>query len=105
MKDEGRKTTVPVSSLILLFVTPLCQVNVLEGQRLLVQCRGLARALPLPRGDVGEVGVVALRLPLGGLALHAEVAAAGLRPVQRVEAHQFAQLEKIRDAAGLLERL
>src|SRR6266436_3020727 len=77
----------------------------LEGQRLLVQGRRLAGPRVLPRRDVAEVGVVPFGLTLGGLALDAEVAAAGLTPVQGVGANQLGQLEKIGDAAGLLERL
>jgi hypothetical protein len=37
--------------------------------------------------------------------LLAEVAAAGLLAVERVAAHQLAELEEVGHAAGLLERL
>ena len=49
--------------------------------------------------------VVAQRLAVLGLVLDAEVAAAALLAVQRVEAQQLAELEEVGDAAGLLERL
>ena len=75
----------------------------LEGQRLFVQGRRLAGARVLPRRDVAEVVVVAFGLTLGRLALDAEVAAAGLRPVQGVGAHQLGELQKIGDAARLLQ--
>src|SRR5688572_17421812 len=37
--------------------------------------------------------------------LDAEMAAARLLAVQRIQAHELRQLEKIRDSAGVLERL
>ena len=49
--------------------------------------------------------VVAQRFAVRRLVLDAEVAAARLLAVQRVEAHQLAELEEVGDAAGLLERL
>src|SRR5579883_195272 len=39
------------------------------------------------------------------LILFAEVAAAGFVPLERIQAHQLAQLEEIRHPPGLLERL
>src|SRR5882724_1303998 len=71
----------------MLFVTPLRQVYVLKLERFLVQGRGLPMSPPLPGSDVGEIRVVPLGLALSGLALSAEVAAAGLRPVQGVATH------------------
>src|SRR3954453_961400 len=87
------------------FVRPLDHLHVLVLQVLLVEDRGLAGAGVLPGRDVGEVLVVAQRLALRGLGLGAEVAAAGLRTVQGVDAHQLGQLEEGRDAPGLLQRL
>src|SRR5689334_20179644 len=75
-------------------------MNSLEGEWLLVQA-----AIEIPRGDVAEPLVVAQRLAVGGLALGPEVPAARLGPVQRVAAHELGQLEKVGDAAGLLQRL
>ena len=40
-----------------------------------------------------------------GLALGPEVTAAALGAVQRIEAHQLAELEEVGHAAGLLQRL
>jgi hypothetical protein len=78
-------------------------VDVLERQRLLVQRWGLAGALVLPHGRVGEALVVALGLAVVHLVLLAEVAAAGLVAGEGVEAHELAELEEVGDAAGLLE--
>src|SRR5688500_2474625 len=88
-----------------LFVTPLAGGDELELERLLVELRRLARAGELPGGDVAEVLVVAERLAFGGLVLLAEVAAARLFAMERVDAHQLGELEEIRYAAGFLERL
>ena len=52
-----------------------------------------------------EVLVVALGLALVVLVLGAEVAAAALPALERVAAHQHAELEEVVDATGLLERL
>jgi hypothetical protein len=60
-------------------------------------------ALVLPGRDVREVFVVALRLALLRLVFLAEVTAAGLLAVERVAAHQLAELEEVGHAAGLLE--
>src|SRR4051794_33938225 len=54
---------------------------------------------------MGEVGIVAFALAVWILVLLAEVSAAALLAREGVEAQQFAQLEKIRHATGLLERL
>ena len=66
---------------------------------------GAAGRSGLPGGDVGEVLVVAQGLAVRRLALLAEVAAARLLAVQRVEAHQLGELEEVGHPAGLLERL
>src|SRR2546430_620342 len=89
----------------MLLVTPLREVDVLERERLLVERGWLSLPGPFPGAGVAEVRVVASGLALRGLALDAEVAAAGLTPVERIEAHQLRELEEVRDAAGLLERL
>src|SRR5262249_30408076 len=86
-------------------VAPFGQVHELVRQRLCMELRLDAVALVLPRGDVAEVLVVALRLAVGGLVLEAEVAAAGLVALEGVQAHELAELEEVRDAAGELERL
>ena len=54
---------------------------------------------------MGEVLVVALGLALVVLVLGPEVAAAALLALERVAAHQHAELEEVVDPAGLLERL
>src|SRR5512146_3524840 len=46
-------------------VAPLGEVDVLEGERLLVQLRGRAHPLPLPGGHVAKAGIVAPRLAVG----------------------------------------
>ena len=63
------------------------------------------RARELPRRDVEELVVVTQRLAVLGLGLGAEVAAAGLAPVQGVDAHELAQLEEVGHAARALEGL
>src|SRR6476659_477336 len=70
-----------------------------------MQDRRAVLPAPLPGGDVGELVVVTQRLAVLGLGLGAEVAAAGLAAVQRVDAHQLSELEEVGDAAGLLEAL
>src|SRR5688572_20824497 len=86
-------------------VTPGREVDRLELE-LLDVARGVHRvAGPLPRRDVREVLVVALRLALLVLVLGAEVTAAALATVERVAAHQHPELEEVVDAAGLLQRL
>ena len=49
--------------------------------------------------------VVALGLAIGSLVLLAEMAAAGFVALQRVDAQQLAEFEKVRDAAGFFEAL
>src|SRR3546814_8797214 len=88
-----------------LLVRALGQVDGVEGERLRVHRRGARIAAPLPRGHVGEAVVVAQGLTFGGLALLAEVAAAGLLAGQRVAHPELAELEEVGDAAGPLEAL
>src|SRR2546428_389598 len=76
-----------------------------ELERLPVQHRRNPNARELPGGDVTEAGVVTLRLTLGRLILLAEVTAARFLAMQGVVAHQLGQLEEVRDAARVLERL
>ena len=66
---------------------------------------GAALARVLPGGDVGEMLVVAQRLAVRGLMLLPEMSAARLLAMQRIEAHQLAELEEVGDASRLLERL
>ncbi len=75
----------------------------LELERFLVQRRPLADALELPRADEREVLVVAQRLALLGLVLDAEVPAAALLALERVETDELGELEEVGDAARLLQ--
>ena len=59
----------------------------------------------LPGRHVAPPLVVAGGLAVGQGVLLAEVGPAGLGPIQRVEHHQFRQLEEVRDPAGLLQLL
>src|SRR5680860_32170 len=86
-----------------LLIAALGELDVVEGQRLLVEHGRRSDALELPRAHVREVLVVAERLALFGLMLHAEVTAAALFAVARVEAHQLGELEEVRHAPGSLE--
>src|SRR5262245_24477946 len=88
-----------------LLVAPLGRVDVLELERLLAEHRRRADALVLPGRHVGEALVVALRFAIGRLALLAEVAAARLGAVERVEREQLAELEVVGDPPGVLEAL
>src|SRR3546814_11163408 len=88
-----------------LLVRALGQVDGVEGERLRVHRRGARIAAPLPRGHVGEAVVVAQGLTFGGLALLAEVAAAGLLAGQRVAHHELAELEEVGAADGPPEAL
>ena len=60
-----------------------------------MQDGSLAVTGELPGRDVGVAVVVAQRLAVLGLRLGPEVAAAGLAPVERVDAHQLAELEEV----------
>src|SRR4051794_23820107 len=103
-RSEGRTTSFGGWSL----VAPLLELDGFVDEVLLVQ-HGPAHlavtvsALELPGRDVEELVVVALGLPVLGLRLRPEVAAAGLATVQRVDAHELTQLEEVGDAAGLLQ--
>src|SRR5215212_9169313 len=87
-------------------VAPLLHLDGRVDEVLLVQ-HGSAELVgavltgELPRGDVRVEVVVAQRLAVLGLRLAAEVAAAGLPPVQRVDAHQLPEPEEVRNPAGL----
>src|SRR5712672_2332624 len=80
------------------------QVHVLELQPFDVAPRQLACTTVLPHRDVAEVLVIAARFSVV-LPLLAEVAAARLAPLLRVEHHGLGELEEVGDAAGALERL
>src|SRR4051794_2247456 len=86
-----------------LLVRPLLHLDVLVHQRLLVQDRTPALARELPGRHVGELVVVAQRLAVGGLRLRAEVPTTGFATVQRIDAHELAQLQEVGDPAGPLE--
>src|SRR5690606_14837993 len=88
-----------------LLVAALREVDVLVRERLLVELGCVAVALVLPRCHVGVVLVVAECLALRRLALLAEVGAARLAAVERVEADELRELEEVGDAPRLLERL
>src|SRR5437870_4144779 len=80
-------------------------MHFLELERLLVQLGLLADTFEFPRGDVREIRVVAQRFALRRLAFFAEMPAARLPAVERVEREQFGELEIVGDAAGVLEAL
>src|SRR5215213_1498875 len=84
-------------------VTPLRRMHVLPRELFAVEHWGLLEAGELPGGDVREPLVVAQRFSVGRLALRAEVAAAALGPVQRIDGEQFAEFEVVGDAAGVVE--
>src|SRR4029453_806163 len=66
-------------------VTPLRRLHVFEGERLPMKRGRVADAVKLPGRGVSKALVVAQRFTVGRLALLAEVAAAALRSVERVE--------------------
>ena len=70
-------------------------------------CRtgGLAHTGELPGRGIREVLVIARGFAVGRLVLLAEMAAAALVALQRVQAHQFGQFEEVGHAARLFERL
>src|SRR5918992_2941527 len=86
-------------------VAPLLHLGELVLERFLVHDRGAVLAGPLPRRHVGVLVVVPESLAVLGLRLRPEVAAAGLAPVERVDAHQLAELEEVGDPAGPLQGL
>src|SRR5437879_13297257 len=94
-----------LNRIFVLLIAPLCGMNVFEIQGLFIQDWLLTLALVLPASQLREVGVVAQRFAVGGLELFAEVAATRFGSMECVEAHQFAEFEKVRHAAGILERL
>src|SRR5687768_8303058 len=104
----GARRGVSVSSGLdppMLFVAALRERDVLEGELLVVLARRVAGTGELPHGRVTECRVVPLRLAVLGLMLDAEMTAARLVAVERVDAHQLGELHEIGDAAGQLERL
>src|SRR5512136_3201020 len=86
-------------------VAPLRRLNRLERQGLDVSSRRHALACVLPDRDVAETLVVPPRFAIRRLELLAEVPAAGLAPLQRVPAHELAQLEVVGHTPRLLQLL
>src|SRR5690606_5849833 len=84
-------------------VAPLGGLDVFEFERFLVQHGSLLGELP--RRDVREALVVAEGLAVFSLGLGPEVPAARLGAVQRVDAHQLAELEEVGHSPGLLQLL
>src|SRR5262245_55943816 len=80
-------------------------MDVVELERLDVALGLVAGAGVLPGRDVAEVLVVAFRFAVFGLVLLAEMAAAALGALERVEAQQLAHREVVGHAAGPPERL
>ena len=65
----------------------------------------VAFSLPFPCRANENCSSSRLRFAVRGLALHAEMAAAGFCPFQRVDAHQLRQFQKIRHSPGFFKRL
>src|SRR5512134_2315779 len=114
-RKEGRRERVTMPYAYLLTFLPSClcgllitahrKFHALERERLLVQFRGLVRAPVFPGGHIAEILIVPLGLAVGHLVLYAEVAAAGLVPVQGIAGHELAELEEVGNASCLLEFL
>src|SRR5262245_45207001 len=64
-----------------------------------------SNTLELPGRHVAEVRVVAQRLALGRLAFLAEMTAARLLAVQRIECHEFREFQIVGYAAGVFQTL
>src|SRR4051812_9073820 len=88
-----------------LSIAPRRQGDVLECEWLLVENWRLPVTRELPRRNVGEAVVVSQRFAVGRLMLDSEVRATGLLSIQRVDAHQLGELEKVGDATSALELL
>src|SRR5262245_34196795 len=80
-------------------------MDIIECQWFFVEDRLASRTGVLPGRNVGEVRVVTQRFTIRRLKLFAEMTSAGLISMQRIEAHQLAELQKIRDSAGIFQRL
>ena len=80
-------------------------MNVVELKRFDQTVGTVAFPGVFPSGDVAEVFVVACRFAVVGLVFLAEVTAARLASLERVEAKEFAKLKEVGDAAGFLKRL
>src|SRR5712691_872966 len=87
------------------FVAPRGQLDLFVRQRLRVQARLIAHSGELPRRDIAELLVIAQRLAVGRLMFHPKVAAARFLAMQRIDAHQFGQLEEIGDASCFFQGL
>src|SRR5690606_19535375 len=88
-----------------LLVAPLRRLDAREDQGLLVQLFRLPLALVLPHRDVGEQIVAPQRFAVGRLVLLAEVAAARLLPLQRVDGHQLGELQEVGHPARVFQVL
>src|SRR4029450_11781967 len=88
-----------------LLATPLTRLHVFEGERLTVQRGRLADAMEFPGRGIGEVLVVSQRFAVGRLAFFAEVPAAALRTMKRVEGQHFSKLQIICDSSRVFEVL
>src|SRR4051812_6834820 len=78
-------------------------MHALELERFLVELRRASVALVFPARDVRELLVVTLGFPVLRLAFLAEVPAAALTAMERVDRHQLAELQEVGHAAGLFE--
>src|SRR5262249_48290806 len=65
----------------------------------------LAIALELPRENCRMIFIVAERLAVGGLMFLAGMRACGFIALQRVDAHQLRELQKIGDASRAFQSL
>ncbi len=80
-------------------------MDVFELQLFLVQNRRLIFASVLPGCDIAEVFIVAQRLAFFGLRFLAEVSTTRFVAMERVTAHQLAELQEVCDSSGFFERL
>src|SRR5271165_5975951 len=93
------------SASVSLLVAPLAGVNVVKIQRLLRELGTIAGPGIAPGRDIGIVLVIALCFTVRSLILLAKVASARFIALAGIDAHQFTQLEEVRDAAGLFQTL
>src|SRR5882724_495943 len=85
------------------FIAPLRQMHGLEMQLFAMQFRRLTVTLKFPRKHSCMALVVSERFAIGRLMLLAEMRAGRFVTLQRVNAHQLGEFEKIRDAPGALQ--
>ena len=86
-----------------LLVAALGELDVFEDQLFFVAQRRTRRPAPLPGGHVSEMVIVAKCFALFGLALGAEVAAAGLFAFEGIASLQLCELEEVGDTPDLFE--